>query len=197
MAIETYRLSVQGTTKQSGNEVVMHFASDVDASMNTLAAGEDLITQWRSLAQGAWLGFLPDGYILHRLEAVRVLPSGSVGAHFEYADDSQVGNVAAASVGLQLCPCVRLIPPSGTKTMGKMFLPAISPDSINNNAYDAGYVTDVGTYMSIVINPFGAGLNSWRQVVYSRRLVSSANVLAWSLSPAIGFQGKRRTPVYG
>jgi len=94
-----------------------------------------------------------------------------------------------------MCPSIFLVPPLGTKSGGRIFLPAVGGDQILNNAYAGGYVTAIGSFMTAQITNFGVSGVHWQQVVYSRKTHNSAHVLAYQLSPVIGFQRRRRSPI--
>jgi hypothetical protein len=195
VATETWELTVSGYAGPENNTVVMHYNSDNVAVSDTAHDGEDLISSWETNLRAKFLDLLPATYFLDYIRARRVIPKFSAVAHVQYPFRNKPGTLGANLASNQLCPVIKLIPPTGIKSAGKIFLPAVGGGEIVNNQYDAGYVTRVNTFMTAATANFGTGTLHWQVAIYSRKNNSASLALAWSLSPVIGYQKRRRSPV--
>lgn len=195
MATENYLLSIQGNVSGSYNEVVMCFQSAGLASNDTLSAGANLIQAWLANAEAKWLACLPPSYFVNNYSARRAFPKPSAVANFQYQAFAKPGTRGIAAGGYNLCPCVHLIPPMGTKSVGKVFMPAVAAGDIVNNQYIAGYTTVINTLFSQLATTGLAGSGTlWHLGIFSRKNISVSLVTAFGQSEAIGFQGRRRKP---
>lgn len=195
MATETYELRVQGVVKQERNECVMHFQSDNVTANDTLVNGQSLIDSWTTNVMAAFLACLPSSYYLDRLAARRVTKPSAV-AHLQYELEQNVGTSSSNTASSdQICPSIFLIPPMGTKSGGKIFMPVAGNLDFVDNQVQAGYITAIATFMGLQVVNFGVSGVHWQQVVYSRKLAIASHVLAWNVSPRIGFQNRRRAPI--
>jgi hypothetical protein len=196
MATETYSLSIQGVHKQERNECVIHFKGDGLTADDTWESGKDLIDSWIDTPMGTWLALMPTTYYIDRLVARRAHPKGlSTEYHTQFQNGEHAGTISGGAQTQQLCPVVRLIPGTGVKTMGKVFLPCIAEGSINGNVYQAAYLTAIDDHFPQIIGNFGIGPIQWNVVVYSRKLDLVSPIVSYLISPAIGYQRRRRAPV--
>ena len=196
MAIETYSLTIQGWNLQEPNDVVLHFKGDGLTADDTWTSGTDLIDSFSDAIESLWLACMPGTYYLSRYSTRRVHPKGfSTEAHRQFVQGSRPGTIAGEAQTQNLCPVIRLIPPMGTKTMGKVFMPCVAEGSINENAYTAGYLTAIDDLFGALLGTIAIGTINWNLAVYSRKLDATAVIQAYIISPAIGFQGRRRSPV--
>ncbi len=197
MSTENYLLSVQGVAQTSYNECVMCFQSAGLSSSDTLDAAGDLCNAWQTHAMSAWVACLPDTYQVLRIAARRAFPTPSAEAHLSFPVGTWLGTGGADGTSLSLCPAVFLVPPMGTKSGGRIFMPAIFKGAISNNTYAGGYVTLIDTLLGVLTAGLAGSGTNWKLAVYSRKNVSASLVNTWVLSPRIGFQGRRRKPVGG
>jgi hypothetical protein len=195
MSQELYELSVQGTHNGEFVETVMHFEGDNLTSVNTLLNGEDLINSWFANVKADFLATLPASYTMERLTARRVVPAQSGGAHLQFTHAAWPGTLGSISASYQLCPTVFLIPTMGTKTGGKIFMPALATTQVGSNVYAPGYITAIDNFIGDMVANFGTGAPTWQLAVYSRKHGTWASVVAWQLSTRFGFQSRRRKPV--
>lgn len=195
MATELYELSVQGNVNGQFNESVMHFIGDNLTANETMANGEDLLNSWQTNIGSLWLPLLPTTYQLDRIAARRVVPIGSNVPHLQYQKGSNPGTATGSCCGYQLCPTVFLIPPMGTKSGGKVFMPAISTARVNSNVYTPLYLTQINTLFNAMATNFGTSAITWVQGIFSRKNLSYSHVMGHTLSARFGFQGRRRKPV--
>lgn len=197
MATENYLLSVQGTTQASYNQCVMCFQSAGLSSTDTLDAGRDLISAFIGHAQALWLQCLPNSYQVTALTARRAFPHPSATAVKQFQFGTQTGSAGANSTSLSLCPSIFLVPPMGTKSGGRVFMPCVSDGDYLNNAPAAGYLANIGLVFGAMITGLAGSGTNWKLAIYSRRNGSAALALTFGISSRIGFQGRRRKPVGG
>lgn len=192
---EVYSLSVNGYHENQFVQNVLHFTPDSDAGVDTLTWGFDLINSWIDTLEVLWLDCLPATYYVSGYRARRVLPVHAKTAWTSFQPGAKPGGISGGAQTLQLCPCVRLVPPMGTKTNGKIYMPAIAESSINGNVYQAGYVSAVTDFVTQAI--VGASVTSilWKIAIYSRLTLAASLPTGYTLSPRIGFQARRRRPV--
>lgn len=195
MATETYELIVRGQLAYEPNAVVMHFQSDNVTANETLANGESLLASWANNVESLFLGCLPPDYFMDRITARRVGPGHSAVAHVQSDFDNNSGTLGNPSQSTQMCPSIFLVPPIGTKSGGRVFMPGVGSDQILNNAYTGGYLSAIHAFMNAQIVNFGVSGAHWQQVIFSRKHLTSVHVMAYQLSPVIGFQRRRRSPV--
>jgi len=197
MATENYLLSIQGTQMRSYNECVLCFQSAGLSSTDTLDAGGDLCNAFAAHATPLWLQCLPQTYELNQLVARRAFPKPSAEAHIQYQIGDNPGSSGPQATSLQLCPSVFLVPPMGTKSGGRIFMPSIAEGDIADNVYAGGYIANIDLLMGVLTTGMvGSGTN-WKLGIYSRKNASVSLVQTWALSGRIGFQSRRRKPVGG
>lgn len=196
MATDYYRLRVQGLHQTEYNECVMFFkGTNLDAADYLLNA-DDLLQSWTGSILSAWLALMPSSYQVCRISAAKASVGGSSEVNQQYTINTQVGAVSGGAASQQLCPVIRLIPPMGVKTAGKIFLPCIAESQVDANIVNSTWLTNVDTLMGLVIAGFANGTITWSQVIYSRKLTIFSDVVSYDTSPIIGFQRKRqRSPL--
>lgn len=195
MATETYELRIEGVNMASYRETVLHFSGVGVASGDTLAAGESLITGFRASLESLFLTRLPASYNLMMYSARRVSPKPSAVARTGFDYGALAGSVGSASVGQQICPVIFLVPTMGTKSGGKIFVPAVSAGDIINSAYTGPWKTAWANFIVAAQAGFAAGGITWTLAIYSRKHNTTSPVTSFAYSPVIGFQSKRRKPV--
>ncbi len=196
MSNATYALTITGTHYNQFLETVMHFQGDLAVGTDTLTEGRDLIEAFRSQCEDDWLACLPPTFTLDRYVTACVLPAGSNGnAHLQMVNAGKIGTSGTAAASENLCPVVNLIPPMGIKSQGRVYMPCIAKEDIDNNIIQAGYRAATTT----VFTEFRTGMvNSatrWKMAIYSKKNGTSSLMQSFSLSAAIGFQGRRRRPL--
>jgi hypothetical protein len=116
-------------------------------------------------------------------------------SHAQFQRGTQVGSGGTAAASLQLCPTIFLVPPMGTHSGGKIFWPAIGATQINGNVPQPGWITNIATVMADMLTNFGTSAITWQLAVFSRKLKTTSLVLAYNISPRLGYQRKRAHPV--
>lgn len=195
MATETYLLSVQGNLQQEYRENVIAFQSAGVATNDTLTYGTDLINAWVAHLEALWLAMFPAAYVVERYYARRATPKPSAGAHKQYQNGVKVGTRGSDATGQSLCPSLFLVPPMGTKSGGRIFLPCVGQGDIVNNNYLAGFVTAVGAWTTAAGTGAAGTGTLWQLAIYSRKNRTSSLAQITTLSPRLGYQRKRRSPV--
>lgn len=194
MAIETFELRVCGVHMSEFVENVIHFQGTGTDPNDTYTAGKSLVDGWIANIETAWLAAMPATYEIRQYQARRVLVSPSAVYRKTFAHGTKVGTAGSAGESLQLCPCLLFVPPLGTKSLGKLFLPAVTQGSIVNNVYSAGYQTIITTLITAILTAFSQAGIAWVKVILSRKLSSASPAISAKLSAAIGFQKRRRAP---
>lgn len=196
MANATYLLSIIGTCGGEFCENVMAFQGDLADGSNTYAESQDLVEAFQNAEEVPWLACLPATYQLRRYEARIAEPAkNSNRYHRDRTPDNKIGTAGSAAQSDNLCPSISLIPPMGIKSAGRVFMPSIDKTSIANNQYTSGYIADLHNVFDDMIAGFTASTITWKLAIFSRKTGTSSRAQATVISPAIGFQGKRRKPL--
>jgi hypothetical protein len=195
VATETYELRVQGLSGQQYVESVLHFQGTGVTANDTLGNGTHLINAWVAHLHSFWLGMMPISYYVQLLTTRRVSakPSGQVNK--QYQAFTQPGVRGSSAVGLNACPSVFLTPAMGVKSGGRVFLPSVGVGDVVNSQYLAGYSTAVSNFFTPAVTGVVDGGTTWNIAIFSRKLLSTSPAQNFTLSPRLGFQGKRRKAV--
>jgi hypothetical protein len=194
MATELYQLRVQGRHQQEYNECVLFFVGENLAAGDVFVNANSLLAGFGITILPDWLALFPATYQVERLSAKRQSAAGGVELTTQYQIGTQPGTVSGAASAQQLCPIVRWIPPMGTKTAGRTFLPCIAESDIDANAPIAGWFTRLATVANAMLSTFSAGGIDWTIGVYSRKHDSFVKALTYDTSPIIGWQRRRQRP---
>jgi hypothetical protein len=197
MSNATYELRVTGTHYNQFVENVFHFQGDLASGTQPYTEGTDLISSFvNGSAIDDYRACLPPTYTMDRLSARCVLPGGpSQGAHKQVINSGFVGTSGTAAASENLCPVVNLIPPMGVKSQGRIYMPCIAKEDVNNNQLQAGYITAIHFIFNELIAGISDSATLWKLAIYSKKLGTSSLVQTHTLSAAIGFQGRRRKPL--
>ncbi len=195
MSQELYELALQGNHNGQFVETILHVQGDNLTANETLTNGEDLLDGFDGNITGLWCGCMPASYTLERLAARRINPVGSATAHLQYTRTAHPGTLGTVAAAYQLCPTLFLIPTIGTKTGGKIFIPAIASTMVGSNTYSSTFLTAIDTLMAALTANFGNNTPTWQLAVYSRKLTTWSAVVSWQMSTRFGFQKRRRYPI--
>jgi len=196
MATDYYRLRVQGLHQTEYNECVMHFKGTNLTAADYRANAIDLLEAWNTNLRDPWLAILPSSYQLLRITASKASAGGGSEASIQFTFGTQVGVRSGGAASQQLCPIIRLIPPMGTKSAGRIFLPAVAESDANANVLSSTFLSNVDAYMADAIGGFSFSAITWSQAIYSRKNSSFDDVISYDTSPVIGFQRRRqRSPL--
>jgi hypothetical protein len=190
MATDFYQLRIQGLHQTQYNECVLHFQGvNLDVA-NYIENAESLISGWVSNASSEWADCLPSTYQVMRLTAKKASPGGGAEIVRQFQFDELPGSQGPAAAQ-QLCPIIRLIPPMGIKSAGRIFMPCIAEAQIANNIPIAGWFTVTATLMNNMITGFSDATIDWKLAIHSRKNNTFAEVLNFDYSPVVGFQRRR------
>ncbi len=196
MATDYYRLRVIGLHQTEYNEVVMHFKGTNLTAADYRANAIDLLASWSGGLLGTWIPIFPASYQVLRITAAKASVGGGSEVSEQFTVGTQIGGRAGGAASQQLCPIVRLIPPMGIKTAGRMFLPCVAESDANANVLSSTFLTNLAAYMSDAIGGFANSGITWTQAIFSRKNVSFSDVVGYDTSPIIGFQRRRqRSPL--
>lgn len=197
MPDELHRVEWRGNLKGQYRANVMHWRI-LGATNDTPYDNALQLTSFiHSSIVPLFLDTLPDDYSLDAILVRRIGPTAGNYAAVDYAPLSQPGSRTGPAVSEQLCPCITMIPPMGTKSAGRMFLPAVAKGDINLNVYLAGYITVVNALMAGMVTGGSVAGGTASICVFSRKLNTVSAVLDYHLSPVLGYQRRRARPVGG
>lgn len=195
MPDELYRVEFRGNLAGQYRDNVMHWRILGAANDTPFTNANDLVLFLSSNIVPLFLATLPDDYHLDALFARRIGPTAGNYAATDYAPASMPGDRTGPAVSEQLCPCVTLIPPMGTKSAGRIFLPAVAKGDINLNVYLAGYVTVVNALMAAMVAGGSVAGGTASLCIFSRKTNTNSAVLDYHLSSVLGYQRRRARPV--
>jgi len=196
MATDHYRLRVQGLHQTEYNEVVMHFQGVNLTTADYLANAIDLLASFNTQVMTDWCAMFPTSYQVLRLSASKASPGGGGEVSQQFSYNAQPGTRSGGAASQQLCPVVRLIPPMGVKSAGKMFLPCVAESDANANVLSSTWLAFLAAYMAKVLGGIADGSITWTQAIYSRTTASFSVAQSYDTSPIIGFQRRRqRSPL--
>lgn len=195
MATGLYRLDIRGNLAGQYRENVLHFQGTGITPIAPWTDAKEVLVSFDANYLASWLGVLPPDYQVDALVCRQVGPIPGSYSIFDYVDGEQVGQRGAEAASEQLCPCVTLIPTLGVKSAGRVFLPAVDKSDIQANVPTGGYKTAVTNLFNALIagNSFLGG--NLALCIYSRKLNTASAISTFQLSPVLGYQRRRATPV--
>jgi len=116
---------------------VLHFLADVGVGVTDVdSITLDCITAFEGSIKTAWMNCLPEDVFLLGYKARRVSPSGgpTVTKVLTSTPGGRSGNFSAGSIGP--CLIVGYMQTDGDWKTGRVFLPGVSEDDIEENSYD-------------------------------------------------------------
>ena len=194
MASELYQLRLSGNHTSEYWENVLYFQGDNLSAGDVIHNARDLLSNWVNNGQEPFLNLLPNTCYLNREVGKRQDVAGGIEVVNQYDYQALQGAAADQASSQQLCPIVRLIPPMGTKTAGRFFLPGIAEADVEANTPSADWLSRLSTLMSILIGGMNDGAITWKIAVFSRKLGTHALALDYDTSPIVGWQSRRRKP---
>jgi len=194
MASALYLLKIHGDHSGQHSEVNLHFIGDNLTVGNVFINAMDLIESFATGALADFLACVPTTYQVERLSAIAILPQGGVERTQEFQDGDMPGQAAGHAASNQLCPVIRLIPPTGTKSAGRFFMPCISEGDINANVPQAGWLSNINGFVNNIMPLAGTSSITWTVAVYSRKLNTYVAANAYDTSSIVGVQRRRARP---
>lgn len=196
MANATYQLSITCTHYNQFVENVMCFQGDLADGSQPLTEGRDLIDSFMGEIMTQWLSCLPPTVTIDRLSTRCLLPGGpSQVAHLQVINMALTGGDGSGAASENLCPAVNLIPPMGVKSGGRVYMPCVAKESVDNNQFVAGYRTAINATFEAMRVGFANSATTWKLAIFSKKNGTSSLTTAHSLSAALGYQGRRRKPL--
>jgi len=196
MATDYYQLRVQGLHETEYNECVMHFRGVNLTAANYVANAIDLIQSWVSECHPLWLAMFPTTYQVLRLTAKKASTGGGADITNIFQIGTEVGVVGGGAASQQLCPVVILIPGTGIKTSGKIFLPCVAESQIAGNVVNSTWLTNLSSLMTQMLAGFANSSITWDSAIRSRKNANFVETADYSVSPIVGFQRRRqRSPL--
>lgn len=194
MADELYLLKVHGNHAGQHSEMGLYYHGSNLTLGEVYDNAKDLIASWETALENEFLALMPESYYIERITARRIVPSGGVEACSQKQDLSSGGQSGPTASSNQLCPVVRLIPPMGTKSAGRFFLPAIAESDIAANIVSAGWTANLATFMGTFFSNIGLGAIVWLPAVYSTKNNTYVDAVTYDTSPTVGWQRRRDRP---
>lgn len=192
MATDYYQLRVQGLHQTEYNECVMFFKGVNLTAASYMENAEDLVLAWQGSIADSWAAMFPISYQTLRVSAKKA----SAGGGGEFTVMNQFGDaegvVSGGAASQQLCPVVRLIPPTGVKSAGRIFLPCIAESQVASNVVNSTWLTNLASLMTNLKGPFQQSSIDWSLAIYSRKNNVFSDMMAYDTSPIIGFQRRRQ-----
>jgi len=196
MPMELYKMDIGGLHGGAWNQISLHFRVDNTGSDPNLNVAQDLVNDWDTEKQVDYRDLFPNEYGVEWVKARRVSAGGGKTRFLEYPGSAGQGTRAGDTASLSISPVVKLVCGMGANTQGRIFLPAVAEADLNENVYDAGYITQVVTFFGGLTSwsASGGSGRTWELCVLSRKLASYFPVASVSVSDIIGNQRKRRVP---
>jgi hypothetical protein len=150
----------------------------------------------------AFMGCLPASYQLTSVRCRRVFPAGGPTAvvlanNYSLSAGQRAADISAAQVN----PVVLWIAGTLESRLGKLFLPGVAEDDIDNMALAASLLTDIQIFINAWIAGFLISADNYSGSIATRSPSSPYNVTAvreilyGQVSPLIGTQRRRLRPV--
>lgn len=149
-----------------------------------------------------FMNCLPEDYILSSVRCRRVFPSGGptaivLGSNYGDSQGTTSPGISAAQVN----PVILWIGATSESHLGKLFMPGISEDAINNMVIDGPQLTLYYTFIGVWIAGMLISADQYVGSIATRATSSPFNVISvrpiayGQVSPLIGTQRRRLRPV--
>jgi hypothetical protein len=203
MANAAYEIIWTGTLAGQFVQTVQHVVGDEPTPTNAFETAKAIIAPANfDAVNDAFMGVLPSPYYLTSVRSRRVYPDTgptaiNLAGVYNIAGGQRAGDISAAQVN----PVILWIPATDPAKLGKLFIPGVSEDDIDNMALDASLITDIVTFIDAwiagisvsAITYFGA--KAIRATVSPYEVVNAIRIEYGQVSPLIGTQRRRLRPV--
>lgn len=198
MADETYEIVISATLAGQFVQTVQHVLANIAITVNPFQTALNIIDDINGNGiLDAFLAMVPEDYKITSIRGRRVFPVGSatairVGSELSGTDGLRSGSISSAQVN----PCIIWIPTATPNRVGKLFVPGISEDDIEEMALVNDIVAKYNLFATAWIGggTLGGG-DEYHGCVYSREDHSADLIFAGQVSPLIGTQRRRLRPV--
>jgi len=194
MATELYQFRISGNHTSEYWENVLYFVGENLSAGDVIHNANDLISNFVNNAFGPYLNLLASSVYVNRLVAKRQDVAGGIEVVKQYDYQENQGQVTGECSSQQINPIVRLIPPMGTKSAGRFFLPGIAEADCEANRPTVGWLSTLSTMMSVLLAGMNDGAITWTIGIYSRKNNSFVKALDYDTSPILGWQKRRERP---
>lgn len=203
MANAAYEIVWSGTLAGQFVQTVQHMIGDEATPPDFFAQARDMIDPANFDGTNSnFLACLPVPYNLTSVRCRRVFPTTGPTAIWlagSYANDAglRTGNISAAQVN----PVILWIPATDPSKLGKLFLPGVSEDDIDNMLLVGTLITDITGFIDNWIAGFTVngtayfGAKAIKATVTPYNVINAVRIEYGQVSPLIGTQRRRLRPV--
>jgi hypothetical protein len=172
--LDVFELRIIATVGGEYCENVLHLQGDNTASISPESDALQLITDWMTSVQSAWMQCLPTDYLLRGYKAKRVNNTGGPSA-VTIVSPNVAGTRPNPSASTQQSAlltgdyyCTGCTPPRWRTT--RIFLPGIAKGDVTGNVLLPALVVNMGLLASSLYTPFGTGpAGPWTYGAWSAR----------------------------
>lgn len=198
MATEVYEWVLTGYLANEFVQTVQHVKLDVVGTPNPYLTAQQVAT---GLIAGAGpidalLECLPEDYTASSLRVARVSAGGGPTA-IKLATEfgSSVGGRSGHISSAQANPLIIWIPATGANNVGKLFLPGVSEDDIQEMVLEVGLTSAMENFIGIMSGTITMGPEEGTGCIFHRATKTGTEFLTGYVSPLIGTQRRRLHPV--
>jgi len=193
MAIEGFRVHIEGDALGYHWANVLHFLVDNDNDAAPLALAQELSNGLTPIMQNFWTDFNSISTVVRWISVRRILPGGGNTWWKEYPAASLKGAQSVELASVSLAPIVKLYSGLEAGVQGRIFLPPPPDTSVEENVITTGYNNFVLAWIEELE---GISLaHEWSLGVYSRKLGQVVDVTTSTMSPILGQIKRRRQPL--
>lgn len=200
MAIEVYEWTLSAILAGQFVQTVQHVSVDRSAITTTFACARELnieLMQTGTLLT-PFLDCLPEDYDATSSRIRRVSSGGGptaimLAADFALAEGSRTGNISSA----QANPCLIFIGTTDPGKTGRLFVPGVSEDDIDEMQLVGPLVTAMQTFIDVLVvgGTINGTADTWQGCILRRNSMTGDVFDAGYVSPLIGTQRRRLRPV--
>lgn len=199
MANDTMEVVITGHLAGQLCQNVFHFDTVNVATDNPFSYAKNLADDL--VKAGGFLGkyvlALPEDYIGSSIRVRQILPTlgptyyGSASTWVDGFTGGRSGEISSA----QVCPLVIWVSDNTATKTGRTFFPGVSEDDIDEMKLASGLNTAITTFMTKYIEGGTTSDIAWLGAIYRRGSATNDTIVAGYISPHIGTQRRRLTPV--
>lgn len=184
-------------------QTVQHLEAEEPADNGAFVTAREIISPLNfDDINNAFVGMLPSVYTLTSVRCRRVFPVGgptaiTLGGLFANFAGGRAGEISAAQVN----PVILWIGETAEADLGKLFVPGVSEDDIDNMMLSAGLLTDIQIFIDAWIDGVTisavnySGSIAKRATAPPHNVISTREIAYGQTSPLIGTQRRRLRPV--
>jgi len=197
MAVVQSEFVISGHLAGQFTQTILHANVDTTSSPDIWSATLDTANQLISSGgmMEALTDALPQDWIGSSLRVRQVDPGGPSVYLSASLWVNQNGQRSGGITSAQVNPCCIWIPTTSPTKTGRTFLPGVTDTDCNAMVYDPAFITAVNAFMA---NYIGGGTGTditWSGCVFRRATGFGDAIQGSYLSPHVGTQRRRLTPV--